>query len=104
VADADAVKKNGRGRGRGGRHWQPDEHWKTFDEWTTMTDEEQDAQRTKRNGARKAAAVARRKSKKTSEDNADSNVNVETYTAPKAVATKAAKVTFADATDPISGA
>jgi hypothetical protein len=81
VADADAVKKkNGRGRGRGGRHWQPDEHWKTFDEWTTMTDEEQDAQRTKRNGARKAAAVARRKSKKTSGDNADSNVNVETYT------------------------
>jgi hypothetical protein len=94
----------GRGRGgRGGRHWESDGHWKPYDEWITMTDDEQEAQRTKRNAARKAAAVARKKSK-TSNDNADTNNNVDTYTAPKAVAAKPAKVAFAAANEPISGA
>jgi hypothetical protein len=51
----------GYGRGKGGRHWEPDEHWKPFDEWFTITDEEQDAQRNKRNAARKAATLARKK-------------------------------------------
>ncbi len=68
-----------------------------------MTADEQVEHKTKRAAARKAAAVARKKSKKTSEeDNADTNNDVEIYSAPKVIVPKPAKVTFVAAKDPIS--
>jgi hypothetical protein len=94
----------GQGKGRGGRGGGKDKDWKPYSEWKALTQDERDEHGAKRKAARQAAAVAKKKSKKTSDDNADTNNDVETYTAPTAIVPKPAKVTFAAANDPISGA